>query len=88
VSSEIPGREPQMRTELYRSFEFSSFDDAIAFMGAAVPTINQLNHHPRWENLWRTVSVWLTTWDIGHRISPLDIDLAMSLDQLRNAFAR
>ena len=64
--SDIPGNEPKKRTELHRPFEFASFQDAITFMGAATPKISEIQHHPRWENLWRTVSVWLTTWDIGH----------------------
>ena len=86
ASSEIPGQVQQIRTELFRSFEFACFDDAIAYMSAAVPKINQIQHHPRWENAWRTVSVWLSTWDIGHKISSLDIQLATYLDQLRSTF--
>jgi pterin-4a-carbinolamine dehydratase len=86
VSSDIPGKEPRRRTELYRAFEFASFEDAIAFMGAAAPHISTVQHHPRWENLWRTVLVWLSTWDIGHNPSQLDLDLASYLDQLHSNF--
>lgn len=38
-------------------------------------------HHPRWENIWKTVRVYLTTWDIGHRISDRDIQLARYFDR-------
>src|SRR5205814_5519581 len=69
VDSDIPGREPKKRVEFYKAFEFSSFEDAMAFMAAAVPKISEFDHHPRWENIWCTVSVWLSTWDIGHRPS-------------------
>jgi pterin-4a-carbinolamine dehydratase len=65
--SDIPGREPSKSTELYRQFEFASFEDALAFMGGAVQRLSKLEYHPRWENIWRTVSVWLTTWDIGQK---------------------
>jgi pterin-4a-carbinolamine dehydratase len=51
-------------------------------MQAAVPHIKQLKHHPRWENVFRTVTVWLSTWDTGHVISKLDFDLARHLDAL------
>ena len=78
--SEIPGKEPLKRTELKRTYELRSFEDAMKFMADAVPHIGRVEHHPRWENLWRTVTVWLTTWDIGHLPSRLDIDLARYLD--------
>ena len=65
----------------------ASFADAIGFMNAAVPKIDALQHHPRWENVWRTVSVWLSTWDIGHQPSELDLELAACLDGLRGQFA-
>lgn len=77
----------RQRAELYRSFVFSSFEDAMAFMTKAVPLITQLDHHPRWENSWRTVSVWLTTWDAGHRPSSLDIQLAQQLELLSSECA-
>jgi pterin-4a-carbinolamine dehydratase len=82
VSSPLPGEYPRTRTELTRRFRFQSFDRAIGFMQAAVPHINQVNHHPRWENVFKTVTVWLSTWDTGHVISKLDFDLARYLDGL------
>lgn len=84
--SDIPGHEPMKRTELYRVFEFASFEDAIAFMGGAARRISEMDHHPRWENIWRTVSVWLTTWDIGHKPSALDLELARYFEELRSTF--
>jgi pterin-4a-carbinolamine dehydratase len=70
-------------SELFKSYEFVSFKDAMGFMHAATPHISKVQHHPRWTNMWRTVTVSLTTWDIGSRISPLDVDLARYLDELR-----
>src|SRR5262249_35549150 len=34
-TSDIPGLEPNKRTELHRTFEFASFEDAVSFMGQA-----------------------------------------------------
>ena len=82
VTSPLPDEHPKVRTELCRAFRFATFGQAIAFMQAAVPFIDQLNHHPRWENAHRTVTVWLTTWDIGHAVSNLDFELARHLDAL------
>jgi pterin-4a-carbinolamine dehydratase len=70
-------------TDLHKVYEFASFEDAVAFIGTASPYITRVQHHPRWENVWRTVSVWLSTWDIGSRISPLDVELAGHLDEVR-----
>ena len=67
-------------------FEFASFEDAIAFLGRAAPRISEMEHHPRWENIWRTVSVWLTTWDIGQKPTVLDLQLARYLEELWSTF--
>lgn len=88
VISDLPGAPGRQRSELHRSYEFASFEDALSFMSAAVPKISEIQHHPRWENIWRTVSVWLSTWDIGHKPSDLDLDLALYLDTLRGQYAQ
>ena len=86
VVSDLPGKPGQQRTELHRVYEFASFKDAVAFINAAIPKVEKMKHHPRWENVWRTVSVWLTTFDIGHRPSELDLQLAVHMDALRVTF--
>jgi pterin-4a-carbinolamine dehydratase len=82
VTSPLPGQHPKVRTELMRSYQFKSFPDAIGFMNDAVEHVEKVKHHPRWENLWKTVSVWLTTWDIGHLPARIDFELAEYLDTL------
>jgi pterin-4a-carbinolamine dehydratase len=86
VNSPLPGEYPKARTELTRSFLFPSFEKAVSFMREAVPHINQVNHHPRWENVFKTVTIWLSTWDSGHVISKLDFDLARHFDDLYKHF--
>jgi pterin-4a-carbinolamine dehydratase len=88
IGSEPSAGVPTLRTELAKTFEFSSFVDAIRFMGEAVPRIEEMQHHPRWENIWRSVSVHLTTWDIGHKPSRLDLELAEHLEELRQRFPK
>lgn len=82
VESIDPQHYPRPRQELRKVYQFKSFRAAIAFMNTALPIINSLQHHPRWENQWKTVTVYITTWDIGSRISELDIQLASALDSL------
>ena len=85
VESHIPGDYPSSRLELRKVFRFNSFLQAVQFMNDATDFIERPNpyvHHPRWENIWRTVTVWLSTWDINHRVSRLDILLAKELDRI------
>jgi pterin-4a-carbinolamine dehydratase len=82
VESSVPGDYPNSRRELRKDYRFRSFAKAIAFMSEAVTPINKMVHHPRWQNQWRTVTVWLSTWDIKNKISKLDIELARTLDRL------
>lgn len=85
VTSPRPEEPEQARTELTRVFRCATFADALAFMHGAAPFIDETDHHPRWENVYRTVTVWLCTWSVGHRISTLDLALAEHLDDV---FAR
>jgi len=82
VESLMPGDYPRSRHELRKAYVFKSFRAAINFMNAAIDPINQLQHHPRWENQWRTVTVHFSTWDIGFQISRLDIEMAKILDDI------
>lgn len=86
VISDIPGSEPLKRTEIKRVYEFASFEDAIDFMHVASKHVTEIDHHPRWENIWRTVTIWLSTWDIGHKPSRLDIELSRFLEDLRQSY--
>lgn len=81
VVSELPEEPGKYRVELYREYEFKSFGDAIGFMSQVAPGCDIAMHHPRWENIWQTIRVYLTTWDIGHRLSDRDVQLARYFDR-------
>ncbi len=55
---------------------FHRFRDAIHFMNTAAWGIDQRNHHPEWENIWKSVVVWITQFDIGGDITARNIELA------------
>jgi pterin-4a-carbinolamine dehydratase len=76
------------KIELTRTFEFESFQDLIHFMSTASRFIDRIDHHPEWTNIWRTLVVYLTTWDIGFKPSMLDVDLAAYLDDLYKNYVR
>jgi pterin-4a-carbinolamine dehydratase len=67
---------------LLRSYRFRTFEDAVHFMSTAARFITRTEHHPAWTNIWRTVTVRLTTFDIGHKPSVYDQRLAEYLDDL------
>jgi pterin-4a-carbinolamine dehydratase len=76
------------KIELMRTFQFESFQDLIHFMNTASRFIDRIDHHPEWTNIWRTLIVYLTTWDIGSKPSMLDVDLAAYLDDLYKGYVR
>jgi len=82
VASPVPGKEHVTRHELHKVYEFRTFGRAMDFMAQASIEIRKQQHHPRWENIWRTVSVWLATWDLQFQVSELDVELARHLDSV------
>ena len=77
---------PVPHSELYREYAFTRFEEATAFMAETSPAINDDKHHPRWENFWTTVRVWLSTWDIEFQPSSYDVELAQLLDRAYSEF--
>ncbi len=68
--------------QLTRTFEFTTFEAAMAFMGEAAKVISAMNHHPRWINQYNSIEVWLCTHDAGNTVTQKDYDLAAALDAL------
>jgi pterin-4a-carbinolamine dehydratase len=79
--SDDPDKLNYKRVELARDFEFRSFEQAMEFMQRVARHASEVDHHPRWMNLWRTVTVWLSTWDAGHRITVLDVNFAKYVER-------
>ena len=84
IETPLPEDPEITRVEIFRSYRFKTFIDAVGFMQMTAKGCEHAMHHPRWENIWRTVNVYLTTWDVGHQVSDRDIQLAKFLD---HAFA-
>lgn len=82
VQRTLPSKPGRQSVELYRIFKFKSFEDAIHFMSTAARFVTNTGHHPDWQNVWVSVQVWLTTWDIGHRPTFKDVRLAEYLERL------
>lgn len=71
------------RREIRKVYHFKSFAKAIDFMQRAVPKIEQKPvHHPRWENQYKAVTVYFSTWDAGSKITQFDVDAAKMMDEI------
>lgn len=74
------------RLELRKMYQFESFLKAVSFMEFASVRIDEAKHHPRWENQFKSVTVYFSTWDVGSRVTHLDIEAAKTMDDFFNRF--
>ncbi|WP_445682691.1 4a-hydroxytetrahydrobiopterin dehydratase [Radicibacter daui] len=72
--------------KLSKSFTFSSFPAALAFMVEVSFFCEKNNHHPDWKNSYRKVEVELTTHDAG-AVTGKDHELAAHMDKIFGKFA-
>ena len=64
-----------------KTFVFPNFIEALGWMVKAGVWAEKYNHHPEWDNVYKTVNVLLTTHDKGC-ITSLDVKLAEQMDKL------
>ena len=67
---------------LHKTFEFSTFQEAMNWMAKASVHVEAMNHHPKWTNVYNTVTVELCTHDEGNIITEKDRQLALRLDSI------
>lgn len=65
---------------LYKQFNFENFKEAWAFMEKVAELAERYQHHPRWENEWSVVQIWLITHEGGKKITEKDHELAEAID--------
>lgn len=68
--------------ELYREFVFQDFKEAFAFMQKVADEAERRQHHPRWENEWNKVRIWLSTHEAANKVTEKDRLLASAIDGL------
>lgn len=69
------------REAIAKTFVFANFVEAFGWMTQVAIWAEKLNHHPEWDNVYKTVNVTLTTHDTGG-LSELDGKLARKMDAL------
>ena len=67
------------RPALVKTFKFSDFDQAFAFMTAVAAAARAADHHPDWSNAYNRVEVLLTTHSAGG-VTQKDLDLARAME--------
>jgi 4a-hydroxytetrahydrobiopterin dehydratase len=65
--------------KLHKTFVFSNFIDAFAFMGRVALYAEKINHHPEWYNVYKTVEVALMTHE-ATGITQRDFELAQFME--------
>ena len=69
------------RDAIHKQFVFADFADAFGWMTRVAIWAEKWNHHPEWDNVYKTVNVTLTTHDVNG-LSSLDVKLARKMDSL------
>lgn len=67
--------------KLHREFIFSDFVSAFGFMSQVALIAERANHHPEWSNVYKKVSINLTTHEAGG-ISNKDFTLANEINNI------
>jgi 4a-hydroxytetrahydrobiopterin dehydratase len=72
------------RDAITRTLVFRDFNEAFGFMTRAALVAEKLDHHPEWSNVYKTVTVTLSTHDAGG-LTERDIKLAEAMNRLAGA---
>jgi 4a-hydroxytetrahydrobiopterin dehydratase len=72
------------RDAIRKTFTFSNFVEAFGWMTRVAIWAEKWDHHPEWQNVYKTVDVLLITHDVDG-LSALDAKLARKMDSLANA---
>ena len=64
---------------LSREFQFADFNAAFGFMSRVAMIAERMDHHPDWSNVYKRVTINLSTHDAGG-VTELDLRLAAFCD--------
>ena len=68
-------------SKLIRELRFSNFVEAFSFMTKVAILAEKMGHHPEWSNVYSSVTIKLTTHDLGG-LSELDFKMAKAIDAM------
>lgn len=67
--------------QLHRQFEFKDFKQAFDFMTKVAAAAESQSHHPKWQNEYNKVDIWLSTHSAG-KVTDKDHRLAEAIDDI------
>jgi 4a-hydroxytetrahydrobiopterin dehydratase len=62
-----------------KEFVFKDFNQAFAFMTSVAMVVEQVNHHPNWENVYNKVKIAISTHS-ADALTEKDYDLAQKIE--------
>ena len=65
---------------LISNYEFKNFNDALSFMNKVGVKCEEMDHHPKWTNVYNTLDIELFTHD-KDGLTMKDFDLAIFMDE-------
>ena len=67
---------------IHKTYRFASFSEAIGFIAEMAFSCEKANHHPDLTNVYSTVTIRLSTHDVGNKVTQKDVDLALEIEKL------
>jgi len=67
------------------SYVFNNFDNAFSFMKKVAIKCEEMNHHPKWTNVYNKLDIELYTHDLGG-ITEKDFELSSFMDSTFKKF--
>lgn len=74
-------QEVEGRDAITKTYNFDNFVEAFGWMTRVALRAEKMDHHPEWFNVFKTVTVILSTHDAGG-LTELDVKLAQWMDRL------
>ena len=69
------------RDAIEKTFTFADFNEAFGFMARAALVAEKMDHHPEWSNVYKRVTVVLSTHEAGG-LTERDVGLAQAMDRI------
>jgi 4a-hydroxytetrahydrobiopterin dehydratase len=75
------------RDAIHRQFQFADFNEAFGFMTRVAIKAQEMDHHPEWFNVYRTVDITLSTHE-AQGVTERDLALARFIDDVARTMLR
>jgi len=74
-----------VRNKLVRTFEFQDFVQSLSFVNSLVAYFETIDHHPDVRIAYGEVTFELTRYDVGGRVTDLDVEVAKKISSTYRA---